>query len=119
MFLLKFRHMGQEAKYSLLSMLSLAGVLVLHLLHWLAAPLMMSAAAEMHAHHHGVSGGDSLLASSIMMLLSIINAISMYFAVRQLVAAVKKQGRSTRHTILCSGLSIVVLGMGIFTILSM
>lgn len=115
---LKFRHMGQEAKYSLLSMLSLAGVLALHLLHWLAAPLMIGAAAEMHAHHHGAEGGGSLLASFIMMLLMIVNAISMYFAVLQLVAAFKKQG-SARHKILCSGLSVIVLGMGIYTILSM
>lgn len=120
MFSFKLRHRSQEAKYSLLSMLSLAGVLILHFIHWLAAPFMIGVAAEMHAHHHGSGGegggGDSLLLSSLMMLLYIVNVVSVYFAVRQLIAAFRLR---TKHAIVCSGISVVVLGIVIYTMAAM
>lgn len=116
---LKMRHIGQEARYSILSLLSLTGVLVLHLFHWVSAPLIMGATAEMHAGHHGMGSSGSIFMSLMMLLLFTINIVSMFFAVRQLLVAIRKDGKHTKHTLLCSSISCVVLCMGIYTIMTL
>lgn len=116
--MIKLRHLSMEWKYSVLSMASLSGVLVLHLIHWLSMPLVMGAAAELQTHHHEMGGDSSLLLSTIMMVLFIVNLVSMYFAVRQLIAAILKPGKLSKHTMLCSSISFLVLCVGIYTMSS-
>ncbi|QAY66838.1 hypothetical protein [Paenibacillus protaetiae] len=123
MSLFKVRHMGMETKYSVLSLLSLSGVVALHLLHWLAAPALMESMTgmEMHAHHQhgGAEPGSSLLQSTLMMLLFIVNVISVYFAVRQLVAAYRQKGGYSLHKLACSGSSVLVLAMTVYLMFKM
>ncbi|WP_373228825.1 hypothetical protein [Cohnella sp.] len=111
----RIRYMGRETKYSALSVLSLLAVIALHLVHWLSAPMLMGAAAEMHAHHHEMGGSGSNPMQWLMLALFIINLISMYFAVRQLALAWKKRRDRTHHTYMCSAVSIGVLSLGIYT----
>lgn len=114
----KIRYMGPQSKYSALSFLSLLAVLFLHLVHWLSAPLVMGAAAEMHSHHQNTAGNSSFGMGLLMLALFVINLISMYFAIRQLTLAWEKRKCSTPHMYLCSAVSIGVLGMGIYTTIS-
>lgn len=106
-----------EGRYSLFSWTAMAGVAVLHLVHGLAASLLAGTVSAMPVHGHDMGGESTLLESSIRMLLFIANAASMYFAVRQLAAAVRNK-RRYRHTAICSGLSVIVLLIGIYTFVS-
>ncbi|MGM0881049.1 MAG: hypothetical protein ACQEXQ_08370 [Bacillota bacterium] len=115
----KIRYMGAQSKYSALSLLSLLAVLFLHLIHWLSAPLLIGAAAEMHMHHQNTAGNSSVVMGLLMIALFVINLISMYFAIRQLLLAWEKRDCSTPHTYLCSAISVGVLGMGIYTSISL
>ncbi|AKG34804.1 hypothetical protein VK70_09665 [Paenibacillus durus ATCC 35681] len=116
----KIRSMGKESKFSALSVLFLVSVLPLHLVHGLTVTMLMGASADlqMHDHHHMAGSGSSLM-QLLMIALFIINLISMYFAVRQLALAWKKRGSGTFHTYLCSAVSIGVLAMGVYTVLSL
>ncbi|GLX71240.1 hypothetical protein [Paenibacillus glycanilyticus] len=116
--MIKLRHMSLESKYSVLSLASVSGVLLLHIVHWSAMPLLMGAASQMHAHHHEMGDNPSFLISTLMMVLFIVNLISMYFAGRQLIAAVMRKGSHTGHSVLCTGLSIGVLCIGFYTMAS-
>lgn len=117
----KIRFMGKETKYSALSVLSLAAVFLLHLVHWLAAPLLMGAAAVgMHMEHqHDMGGSGSTLMQLLMMVVFIVNLVSMYFAGRQLSLAWKNRSGATHRTYLCSFVSVGVLCVGVFTALSL
>lgn len=114
----KIRLMGAHSKFSALSSLSLMAVLLLHLVHWLS-PVLIGGAVQAHvySHHHHAGGGSSSGMDLLILALLVFNVISMYFAVRQLAAAWKMRRNSTLHTRLCSGVSLVVLGMGIYTII--
>ncbi|MFF2483036.1 hypothetical protein [Paenibacillus sp. NPDC058071] len=125
---LRWKPLSVQSKYTLLSALSLLGVTVLHLLHWLSLPLLMEAAtgvqADMqgHGHHHGAGGTQQL--SPYVLALYAVNLVSMYFAVRQLYAAIVKRGAKRGsgglwHTAVCSIVSLLALAMGIYTFLSL
>ncbi|AJY73479.1 hypothetical protein [Paenibacillus beijingensis] len=115
----KMSSMGKQSKYSALSVVSLLAVLLLHLIHWLSTPFLMGAASKMHSHHHDLSGSGSSVMTLLMLALVIANLISMYLAVRQLAMAWKKREGSRHHSYLCTGVSLVVLGMGIYTTISL
>jgi len=114
----KIRYLGVETKYSVLSFMSIAGVIVLHLVHWAMAPLLFGAATEMRRHHQAMEGTGSVIMGLLMLLLFLVNMASMYFACGQLGAAWRKRANATKHTYLCSGLSVVVLSIGIYTLFS-
>ncbi|GGD53789.1 hypothetical protein [Paenibacillus nasutitermitis] len=114
----KIRHMGMESKYSVLSFMSVIGVVVLHGIHWALAPLLMGAASEMRRHHQDMEGTGSIIMGLFMLVLFLVNIASMYFACRQLGMAWMNRTNVTRHTYLCCGLSVVVLGIGIYTLFS-
>lgn len=107
-----------------LSIYSAAGVAALHLVHYLSAPILMGSAAEMHAGHHAMghdaTGGDSpLMMNILMLLLFVVNLVSMYYAGRQLTEAYRQRGQLTRHTMLCSSISLLVFAVGIYTIITL
>ncbi|UUZ78818.1 hypothetical protein LJK88_26435 [Paenibacillus sp. P26] len=110
----KIRFMGKETKYSALSVLSLAAVFLLHLVHWLAAPSLMGAAAVgMHMEHqHDMGGSGSTLMQLLMLVVFIVNLVSMYFAGRRLSLAWKNRSGATHRTYLCSFVSVGVLCVG-------
>lgn len=114
----KIRYLGKETKYSALSVLSFTGIILLHLVHWLAAPMLMGAAAQMQMHHHGMGGSGSSLLQLLLPALVIVNLFGTYFAVRQLWLAWKNRRSSTHRTYWCSLVSLGVLGMGIYTVVS-
>ncbi|WP_127495242.1 hypothetical protein [Paenibacillus glycanilyticus] len=116
--MMKLRHLSVESKYSVLSMVSVSGVLILHLVHWLTMPLIMGTVSEMHHHHQETGNNSSFLMSTVMMVLFLINLASMYFAVRQLIAAVMKKDSHTGHSIVCTTISLAVLCVGMYTLLS-
>lgn len=112
------------SRNSMLSVYSAAGVAALHLVHYLAAPILMGSAAELHASHHGMghesaSGGSSLMMNVLMLLLFVVNLASMYYAARQLSEAYRQRSRFTKHTLLCSSISILILVIGIYTIITL
>ncbi|GMK42156.1 hypothetical protein PCCS19_52150 [Paenibacillus sp. CCS19] len=107
-----------------LSVYSAAGAAALHLVHYLSAPILLGSAAEMHAGHHGMGheaagDGSSLMMNILMLLLFVINLVGMYFAGRQLSEAYRQRSRFTQHTMLCSGISLLVLAVGIYTIITL
>ncbi|WP_282942086.1 hypothetical protein [Paenibacillus sp. RC67] len=110
----KLRALGMEMKYAILSGFSVFLVLILHLIHWLSAPIMMGA-MEMHEHQHGMGGASSLQMILFTVALLIINGAGMYFAVRQLLLA-WKQRKGGLHTYVCCSISMVVLVVGVYSI---
>ncbi|MBD3921420.1 hypothetical protein H8B09_21805 [Paenibacillus sp. PR3] len=119
---LRLRLMG--SRNATLSVYSAAGAAALHLVHYLSAPILMGSAAEMHAGHHGMgheaaSDGSSLMMNILMLLLFVVNIVSMYFAGRQLTEAYRQRSQLSRHTMLCSGISLLVLAVGIYTIITL
>lgn len=105
---------GKPGRWSVYSLLSVLPVVVLHLVHGLAAPLLAGAASDRHAHHHGASAGfgipDALLAAVLA-----ANAVSAYFAVRQLVQAWRDRKRGSVHTYVCCAVSVGVLVIVAYT----
>lgn len=119
MTLRKIRHMGKETRYSAISVLSLMAALLLHLLHWLSASMLIGMTAGLHSGHHDhMTGNGSVLMNLLMLALFIINLISMYYAGRQLTLAWKNRESRTHHTYFCSVVSIFVLCMGLYTVVS-
>ncbi|MFC4103440.1 hypothetical protein [Paenibacillus xanthanilyticus] len=120
----KLRGMGKEIHYTGLSFASLLGVVLLHLVHWLAAPLLFGAAAGMHMNHHagmgGASSGGDIAMGVLMLALFVINLVSMYYAIRQLALAWRQRGTgaNSRHTYWCSAVSMAALVLGVYTTLS-
>ncbi|PWV95577.1 hypothetical protein DFQ01_12648 [Paenibacillus cellulosilyticus] len=118
---LGMRLMG--SRNALLSVYSTAGAAALHLVHYLSAPILMGSATEMHAHHmsgQASSGeGSSLMMNILMLLLFVVNLVSMYFAARQLNEAYRQRSQFTKHTMLCSSISLLILAVGIYTIITL
>ncbi|ALS21199.1 hypothetical protein [Paenibacillus naphthalenovorans] len=113
----KRRQMGAEMKYTTVSGLSVLLVLLLHLIHWFSAPLLMGA-MEMHGqHHHGMMHDASASMELLTWVLLIINGTGMFFAVRQLAMAWKKR-KGGLHTYLCCTVSVAMLGIGIYSFMS-
>ncbi|WP_028552647.1 hypothetical protein [Paenibacillus sp. UNC451MF] len=110
----KLRAVGTEMKYAIISGLSVFLVLILHLIHWLSAPIMMGA-MEMQGHQHDMGGGLTLQTILFTLALLIINGAGMYFAVRQLLLA-WKQRKGGLHTYVCCSISLVVLVVGVYSI---
>lgn len=121
----KLRGMGKEIHYTGLSFVSLLAVVLLHLVHWLAAPLLLGAAAGIHMNHHADMGGASsgsgnIVMGVLMLALFLINLVSMFYAVRQLSLAWRQRGSgaNSRHTYWCSAVSVMALVLGIYTTVS-
>ncbi|BBI32786.1 hypothetical protein [Cohnella abietis] len=108
----RIRRMGSSMKFSTLSLISVGAVLLLHLAHLVSASFLAGTSVTMHSHH-GEAGGNSPVMEMIKLAVYVGNAISIYFAVRQLAFAWKNRGSSTFHTYLCSAISILVLVIGI------
>ena len=120
----KIREMRKENRFEVYSAASLGGMLLLHLAHWLSMPLLLGAAAEMKAHRHamsGMGGGGTgfIVMNTIMLAVFIVNLIGMYYAVRQLSHAWKHRSGFSKHTCLCCALSAGVLGIGLYTTLTL
>jgi hypothetical protein len=109
--------MGLELKYTAISGLSMLLVLTLHAVHWLSVP-MLAGAMEMQGHHHGMAIDASSHMELFTALLLLVNAAGMYFAVRQL-AMVWKRRNGGFHTYICSAVSVGVLAVGIYSMLSL
>ncbi|MBB3109515.1 uncharacterized membrane protein YcgQ (UPF0703/DUF1980 family) [Paenibacillus phyllosphaerae] len=110
---------NQETRYSALSFVSLLSVLLLHIIHWVSAPLLMGAAASMQMSHHEMGGSGGIIMGLLMLILFIINLVSMYFAFRQLSIAWRKHRQGEHHSYWCSCISLVVLGMGLYTMVTL
>jgi len=111
----KVKALGTEMNYAILSGFSVFLVFILHLIHWLMAPILLGA-LEMHEHHHG--GGEPLSVQTILFTVALlaVNGAGMYFAVRQLMLAWKQRKRGM-HTYICCSISMVVLIVGIYSII--
>jgi ABC-type multidrug transport system permease subunit len=107
---------GKHARWSALSLVSIVPVILLHLVHWLVSPLLVGAAADMHAHHQSSAGSGSGLMDFLLIAVLAANAVSAYFAIRQLVYAWRERKQSTFHSYVCSAVSISVLTIGIYTV---
>jgi hypothetical protein len=114
--------MGKETKYSALSVLFLAAVILFHLIHWLSVPMLIGAAAETqmhtHMHHQGAAGGSPLLLQLLLPAIIVLNVISAVYAARQLTMAWKKRSSVSTHSYVCSAVSLGAIGMAIYSTLS-
>ncbi|WP_018757497.1 hypothetical protein [Paenibacillus terrigena] len=107
----RMMRMRAQSKYSAASVLSLLGVIVLHTVHWLSAPMLMSTMATMH--HHDMAAGSSTFMNVFMILVIVLNVVGILFAVRQLIYAVKHRMEGL-HTVLCSISSVLVIGLSVY-----
>ncbi|WP_152395178.1 hypothetical protein [Paenibacillus guangzhouensis] len=103
--------MRVQSKYSAASVLSLLAVIVLHTVHWLSAPMLMSTMASMH--HHDMAAGSSTFMNVFTVLVIVLNVVGVLFAIRQLIYAVKHRMEGL-HTILCSISSVLVIGLSVY-----
>jgi hypothetical protein len=106
-----FKNLARESAFSLFPILL---VVIIHSIHWMSAPLMVGV-MQMDAHHHhqtigGISG--TMLWFKITVLT--LNAIGMFFAVRTLWLSWKTK-KSGWHALVCNGISIVSLIIGVWT----
>ncbi|MBW7454041.1 hypothetical protein ACFOLF_29255 [Paenibacillus sepulcri] len=115
----KIRVMGLESKYSTMSFISVTGVIILHLIHWFLAPLVMGATAGMNLQHRDMAGKGSVIMDVLLFVMFLVNLTSMYFACRQLALAWRKRAKLTRHTYMCSAVSVIVLAIGVYTMFSL
>jgi hypothetical protein len=114
---------GKETKWSFYSLASLAAVVLLHGIHWLALPVLAGSAAEMASHHHqhqhSAAGSGGVWPAVLTAGLWIANAGGVYFAVRQLAAAGREWRRRSLRTYLFSAVSIGVLLVAVYSFLAL
>jgi hypothetical protein len=108
---------GKNKEYSALALLSLLLVAALHLIHWFAAPVVMTMSAGA-AHSHHLEGRGNVWTGLMMFGLIVFTIISIIFAVTQLRVAMKNKEKSV-HTYLCSATSLVSIIAGCYTFIIM
>lgn len=111
---------NREWKYAVASTTSIVLVFIIHIIHLIAIPLLtVGSLAIQHDHHmNHSSGSESTWMILMMVLLVVFSSIGMFFAARQLIMAWQEKNR-THHTYISSAISLFVLGIGIYTILSL
>lgn len=110
---------GQNKEYSAAALFSLLSVIVLHLIHWLAAPAVMTMSMDMHDHHnHTVSSNGVVWMELTTVAVVAFSGLAIVMALRQLYSAMKMK-QKTVHTYLCSAISFISIIAGCYTFIMM